>query len=204
MTDPDYTALALVVDRSGSMGLTEAIRADAEGGVNAFVEAQKRAPGRATLTLTQFDYEYELLERNVPLDEVKPYHLHPRGRTALWDAVAQTVVAVGEDLAALPEDQRPDKVLVAIMTDGAENHSQEWTDPDQLRALLDHQRDVYGWEFLYLSADPLAVQHAYRLGFKRNQTYAFDPGDAGVAYAAASAGVTKSRAGGDLVVDDGQ
>ena len=73
----NITDITLVVDRSGSM---QQRREDAEGGVNAFIQDQAKEPERTLLTLVQFDTEYEILHRGVPIDEVPEYRLEPRGR----------------------------------------------------------------------------------------------------------------------------
>ena len=120
----DLTDITLVVDRSGSM---QEIRSDAEGGVNAFVEKQAEEPGEALLTLVQFDTEYDFVHKGVPIDKVPKYELHPRGATALLDAVGRAINETGERLAKMAEPDRPGLVIVVIMTDGLENSSREFT-----------------------------------------------------------------------------
>jgi hypothetical protein len=169
MTDPDLTAIAVVLDRSGSMN---AIRSDAEGGVNQFVEDQRNEPGRATLTLAQFDDVYELLLLNEPLERVRPITLQPRGRTALLDAMGRTIVRLGEALAALPEDERPGKVLFVTVTDGLENASQEWTREKVFEAVTE-QRDKWKWEFVFLAANQDAIATGAQLGISRDAALTF-------------------------------
>jgi len=84
--------VTLIVDRSGSMPL---IRKDAEGGINAFLEAQRAVAGELLVTLVQFDNEYEFVCRGVPLSQVPPYSLEPRGSTALLDAVRRSTDEAG-------------------------------------------------------------------------------------------------------------
>jgi hypothetical protein len=76
----DLTDITLVVDRSGSM---QERREDAQGGVNAFIQQQVKEPGEATLTLVQFDAEYEVVHSGVPIESVPEYELVPRGMTAV-------------------------------------------------------------------------------------------------------------------------
>lgn len=115
------TEIVVILDRSGSM---ESIRDDAIGGFNAFMESQKAVAGEATSTLVQFNTTLETVHENVPLQDMplldsKTYV--PGGGTALLDAVGLTVDRVGKRLAVTPEDKRPEKVMVAILTDGEEN-----------------------------------------------------------------------------------
>jgi len=88
----NITDITLVVDRSGSM---QQRREDAEGGVNAFIQQQAEEQGAAVLTLVQFDTEYEILQRGVPIDEVPEYRLEPRGRTAPRGLAETTEIVLG-------------------------------------------------------------------------------------------------------------
>jgi hypothetical protein len=176
MTDPNYTAEVIIMDRSGSMAQ---IKSDAQGALNQFVKDQKELPGKATLTLAQFDDKYELVFLNKPLSEVGNITLIPRGNTALLDAMGRTIVAVGESFAAMPENERPSKVLVAILTDGKENWSVEW-DHERVFKLVTEQKEKWNWEFIYLSAHADAIQDAAKVGIDRHQTKSWIPTGAGV------------------------
>ena len=152
MTDQNRSHFTLVSDRSGSVS---AFRKDFEGGLNQAIHDQAASGVPTTITLIQFDTVVEIVTRMTPAADVPHYQLRPRGGTALMDAVGYAITATGEDLAALPEDQRPGKVMVLIVTDGLENASKEWTMP-KVREAIAHQRTVYGWEFAFLGADDSA------------------------------------------------
>ena len=156
----DLTDITLVVDRSGSMNH---IRVDAEGGVNSFIEQQAKEPGEALLTLVQFDTEYEFIHRGMPIQDVPSYTLHPRGTTALLDAVGRAVNETGTRLANMDEKDRPGLVVFVIMTDGRENSSVEFT-KQQVKELISHQQSVYNWQFVFLGADQDAFAEAADLG----------------------------------------
>jgi iron-sulfur cluster assembly accessory protein len=83
------------------------------------------------------------------------------------------ITDVGEALSALPEGQRPDKVIFLIMTDGMENRSQQWT-WGAVKALITQQREVYNWEFIFLGADIDAVEVGARMGMDRGNAMTFD------------------------------
>lgn len=157
------TDITLILDRSGSM---ESIAADTIGGVNTFIRDQKDVPGEATFTLVQFDDRYEVVHDAVPIARVEPLTSQtfvPRGSTALLDAISRSIDATGYRLTALPESQRPDKVICVIVTDGAENAS-TFTTRAQVFDKITHQRDAYKWEFVFLGANQDAIGEAAKLG----------------------------------------
>ncbi len=172
MPQTDLTHVILVLDRSGSMG---SVRDDAIGGFNTFVAQQAAAPGEATLTLVQFDHEYEVVLRALDMREVRPLDKKtyvPRGQTALYDAVGRAVAETTEYVRKLPTARRPAKVIVAILTDGAENASREYGYAD-VQKLITQKRRV-GWEFLFLGANMDVVEAAARIGIPSACSYAFD------------------------------
>lgn len=192
--NPDLTEIACILDRSGSM---ESIREDAIGGFNAFLKAQQGQSGQARLTLVLFDNEYEVPENGVPLSGVKPLDsttFVPRGTTALYDAIGRTINEVGARLARLPEAERPAKVVVAILTDGQENSSTEFT-RDTVRSMIDHQRTAYSWDFVYLAANQDAVTAARDIAIPAPAAFQFQADKAGIINAMhmMSAEVTRRR-----------
>src|SRR6476620_7328202 len=121
------TDVTVILDRSGSM---EAIASDVIGGFNQFLAEQQRHPGDCRLTLVQFDDRYEVLYLARPIADAARLTadtFEPRGSTALLDAIGRTIDATGARLAALPEAERPNRVLLAIVTDGQENASVHYT-----------------------------------------------------------------------------
>ena len=182
MTRADLTHLYFLLDRSGSM---QSIKADTEGGFAAFIAEQRKAAGECRVTLAQFDNEYELVYADRPLADVPALVLQPRGSTALLDAMGRTVTDAGNRLAAMPEGERPGTVIVAIMTDGMENASQEWTHP-AVKALVEQQTAQYGWQFLYMGADQDAIEVGAGLGVAAANSVTYSRGKAREAMAASS------------------
>jgi hypothetical protein len=177
MTKPDYTAIALVLDRSGSMSV---IRDDAQAAVDQFVADQRALPGEATFTLCRFDTEFIFDHVLTPMAKVTRVHLDPRGWTALYDAIGQTISRLGEELAKLDDAERPSKVLFAIMTDGAENSSKDWT-REMVFDAIKRQQDEWAWEFVYLGANQDAMAEGYKIGVPKMNTYTFVADAAGTA-----------------------
>jgi len=193
MPDSTYTAISVLLDRSGSM---RAIREDAEGGLRALIEDQRAQSGRATLRLAQFDTEYEVVHPSWPMDQVPMPVLHPRGMTALLDAWGRGMVEFGEELAALPEDQRPAHVIFAVVTDGAENSSGEWTRQQVFDAVRE-QTDRWGWTFLFVAANQDAVTEGAKYGVPAGQsvTYSHDSGGTQSAFRSTSSVIGRTRSG---------
>jgi len=190
MTDPSLTHLYFLLDRSGSMA---SIKAETEAGFDAFIAEQRTAAGRCQVTLAQFDNEFEQVYAALPVAQVPPLHLVPRGTTALLDSIGRLVTTAGERLAALPEHERPGTVIVGIMTDGHENASHEWSF-GAIRALIEQQTKVYSWEFLYMGADQDAIEVGARLGVSRDQSLTYDRHRVGSAMGSASSNISAMRA----------
>jgi len=196
MTDKNLTNIYLLLDRSGSM---QSIKTDTEGGFAAFVEEQKRAPGECRVTLAQFDNHYDVVYADRPIAEVPALELQPRGSTALLDAMGKLITDAGAKLSALSDDKRPHTVIVAIMTDGHENASQEWTHP-AIKALVEQQTGEYGWQFLYMGADQDAIEVGRNIGIGAAHSVTYGRGKSQDVMASASAKISQvrtSRAAGD-------
>jgi uncharacterized protein YegL len=194
----DFTFIAVLLDKSGSMShLTN----DTIGGYNAFLKGQKEAPGDAVITLVQFDDKFETTYANVPVKEAAELNSTTyvtRGGTALNDAVARLVDETGEKLAAMPEDERPAKVLIVILTDGEENQSRIYAGEigrQQVMAKVQHQREVYNWEFMFLGANMDAIKVAETYGVAAKSAMSFSPTSAGTSelYKSMSKYATKMR-----------
>ena len=189
MTRSDLTHLYFLLDRSGSM---QSIKTDTEGGFAAFIEEQRRAVGECRVTLAQFDDQYEIVFADTPVANIGRLNLQPRGSTALLDAMGRLITEAGAALAALPEDQRPGSVVVAIMTDGLENASREWTHP-AVKALVEQQTTAYQWQFLYMGADQDAIDVGTGLGVGAAHTVSYTRGNVDKVMAASSAKVSDLR-----------
>jgi len=195
MTNPNTTLIAALLDRSGSMSTSVAATED---GWRELIDTQRGNPGLCFVTLAQFDTDYEVLYPPTDIETVPEFVLEPRGQTALLDATGRFITEVGEQLSALPDDKRPGQVICLIMTDGYENASRQWT-WDGVKHLITQQREVYGWEFIFLGADIDAVEVGERLGVSGKFSMTFDKRDYHnnrAAYGLTTAMVTTARAAG--------
>lgn len=161
----NLTEMVFILDRSGSMGrLTD----DTIGGFNSMIESQKTEDGEAYVTTVLFDDYYDLLHDHVNIKDIKPItrkDYYARGCTALLDAIGKTINSIGVRLAETPEDERPEKVIFVIITDGYENASVEFS-KTQIKEMIEHQQDKYAWTFMFLGANMDAVSEASGFGIK--------------------------------------
>ena len=161
----NLTELVFILDRSGSMA---GLEGDTIGGFNAMIEKQRKEPGEAVISTVLFDNETEVIHDRIPLDRVprlteKEYYV--RGCTALLDAVGGAIHHIGNVHKYAREEDRPEKTLFVITTDGLENASRRYT-YDKVKAMIERQREKYGWEFLFLGANIDAAREAARFGIR--------------------------------------
>jgi hypothetical protein len=174
MTNPDYTALLFIIDRSGSMWT---IKEDMEGGINGVLEEQKNLPGEVTVDVAYFDDKFTYDDRFLSLGSAS-IEINPRGGTALYDAIVSSTAKFGEALAQLPEEDRPGTVLTIIVTDGQENMSTESTIED-VKRVITQQQDVYGWDFLFLGANQDAIATGASFGLRKGASMTYTANAAG-------------------------
>lgn len=157
------SAILIILDRSGSM---QPLADDTVGGFNGFIEQQQWEPGDAEVTLVLFNHRYEIAFSAKQLGDVEPISkkaYKPFGGTALLDAIGRGIHDLECKLAAADEKDRPGKVLVAIMTDGEENASLEYS-REQIKKLIKERTEKDGWSFLFLGANIDAFAEARSLG----------------------------------------
>jgi uncharacterized protein YegL len=141
--------VAFVLDQSGSMGhLADGVVA----GFDEFVQELRVDDGETLFSLTTFDTRFERVHVGVPLSDVPSLEVtgyRPGGMTALFDAVAHTVLATDRRLAE--SGHSDEKVMVVVMTDGLENASTDYTSAT-LAALIETYDVRPNWTFVYLGA----------------------------------------------------
>ena len=161
----NLTELVFILDRSGSMaGLEE----DTIGGFNAMIEKQKKEPGHALVSTVLFDNESVVIHDRVDIQRIESMtrrQYYVRGCTALLDAVGGAIHHIGNVHKYAREEDRPEKTLFVITTDGMENASREYS-YERLKKMIERQKDKYGWEFIFLGANIDAAKEAARVGIR--------------------------------------
>lgn len=203
----DLSHITVILDRTGSM---QDIRDDVIGGFNAFLAEQQSASATATFTLVQFDSQdpYEVLHSVKSIREVTPLTAEqyvPRASTPLYDAMGRGILDLESQVAKLPEVNRPARIIFVVVTDGAENASQEF-DRAAITKLVDAKKAA-GWDFVFLSADMDAFHDAGAVGIDYSARLAFQKSKRGndAAWAAASSKIRARMMGAvdQVEFDDG-
>lgn len=172
------TEVVFILDRSGSMS---GLEADTIGGFNSLIEKQKKVEGEALISTVLFDDSCEVLYDRVPLDKVEPMNdrqYYVRGCTALLDAIGGAVHHIANVHKYAREEDRPEKTLFIITTDGMENASQRY-DYKKVKKMVEHEQEKYGWEFLFLGANIDAIEVAGRFGLKAGRAINYVSDSAG-------------------------
>lgn len=172
----EKTHIICILDRSGSMS---SIMSDAIGGFNEFLDKQKELPDEATITVALFDDKYEMLYDNIDIKKAEKLTKDtwfPRGMTALYDAIGKTVNSEKAKIEKM--ENKPAKVLVAIVTDGYENSSGEYN-INSIKELI-KEREINDWSFIYLAANQDAFAVGGSFGICGGNTYTFTATSDGV------------------------
>lgn len=176
----NLTEIVFILDRSGSMG---GLEADTIGGFNSLMQKQKKEEGEAYVSTILFDDKSEVLHDRMKLEEVptmteKDYYV--RGCTALLDALGGAIQHIGNIHKYAREEDRPEKTLFIITTDGQENSSRIYS-YDKVRKMVQRQQEKYGWEFLFLGANMDAVKEAGRFGIRSDRAARYECDSMGTA-----------------------
>ena len=175
-----FTEVVFILERSGSMS---GLEADTIGGYNSMLEKQKQEKGEVVISTVLFDDRTEILHDRVSLDKVsritdKEYFV--RGRTALLDAVGGAIRHIGRVQKELPEEDRPEKTLFIITTDGMENASRCYS-YDKVKKMVEKKKQKKHWEFVFLGANIDAVEVAGRFGVAANRAVRYECDEEGTA-----------------------
>ena len=198
----NLTEIVFILDRSGSMaGLED----DTIGGFNAMIEKQKREPGEAYVSTILFDNHTEVIHDRVDIQKIQPMtrkEYYVRGCTALLDAVGGAIHHIGNVHKYAREEDRPEKTLFVITTDGMENASRQYS-YERVKMMIERNTDKYGWEFIFLGANIDAAKEAARFGISEDRAanYHADSKGTAVIYEAVSEAVCSVRASKPMSAD---
>lgn len=167
------TEVVFILDRSGSMS---GLESDTIGGFNSLLEKQRKEEGEAYISVVLFDDVSDVIYDRVPVSKVEPMNdrqYYVRGCTALLDAVGGAVHHIANVHKYAREEDRPEKTLFIVTTDGMENASRIYTYA-KVRQMVEKERNEYGWEFLFLGANIDAINVADRFGIQAERAINYE------------------------------
>jgi uncharacterized protein YegL len=181
----NLTDITVILDRSGSM---EYIKNATIKGFNSFIKEQKQTEENVNVSLVQFDNEYKVSYESIPVQEVRKLNkdsFEPRGTTALFDAIGTTIDQTKKRFKLLDKKQRPENVLIVIITDGAENASNKFTEK-QIFKMIEKRERKDGWNFVFIGSNQDAIYEGAKFGIKTERALTFANDDEGAIEAFAS------------------
>lgn len=190
----NITELVFILDRSGSMA---GLESDTIGGFNAMIEKQKKQDGKCFVSTVLFDSKSKVLHDRVPLSEVKPMtdrDYYVGGCTALVDAIGGAIHHIGNVHKYARREDVPENTVFIITTDGMENASRIYSSK-KVKAMIEKQKEKYGWEFLFIGANIDAVETAANYGIDSNRAvnYHADCEGTRIVYESVSKAVSNAR-----------
>ena len=190
----NLTEMVFILDKSGSMA---GLEADTIGGFNSMIERQKKEEGEALVSTVLFANRSTVIHDRVDLQKIEPMtdkQYCVGGCTALIDAIGGAIHHIGNVHKYAREEDRPEHTVFVITTDGMENASHCYSS-DEVKAMVEKQKNKYGWEFLFLGANIDAVETAGRFGIAEDRAVNFvnDPMGQALNYAEVSEAVRTVR-----------
>ncbi len=174
------TEVVFILDRSGSMS---GLEADTIGGFNSMIEKQRKEEGEALISTVLFDDRSEVIYDRVPVSKIEPMNdkqYYVRGCTALLDAIGGAIHHIANVQKYAREEDRPEKTIFIITTDGMENASHTY-DYKKVKKMVEKEEKKYGWEFIFLGANIDAIEVAGRFGIKASRAVNYECDSAGTA-----------------------
>ena len=166
------TEMVFILDRSGSMA---GLEKDTIGGFNSMIERQKKADGEALVSTVLFSNNSVVIHDRVKLQDIEPMtdrQYFVGGCTALIDAIGGAIHHIGNIHKYARDEDVPEHTIFVITTDGMENASRLYSS-DEVKAMVQRQKDRYGWEFLFLGANIDAVETAAHFGINEDRAVTF-------------------------------
>jgi Mg-chelatase subunit ChlD len=162
--------ISMVLDRSGSM---DACRHEAVQTINAYFSHLRRDDDLvARMSVVLFDSEsIDTIRDREPVSTCPDITLGdyvPRGGTPLLDAVGYSVGLL--DCLSYKSERR----ILAIMTDGLDNASREYSRSRVFDLLMRKQREE-GWLVLYFGANHDSWNQANQIGIESSHAANFSP-----------------------------
>lgn len=190
----NLTEIVFIMDKSGSMS---GLEKDTIGGYNSMLEQQRKEQGEVIISTVLFDNGTQVIHDRMDISKVKNMTKKDYvvgGCTALLDALGGAIHHINTVQKALPEEERPEKTMFVITTDGMENSSHTYT-YEKVKKMVQKKQEKKNWEFLFLGANMDAISAANDIGIRaeRASTYHCDAKGTAVNFMALSKAITNFR-----------
>ena len=190
----NLTELVFILDRSGSMS---GLERDTIGGFNSMIKKQKKQDGECIVSTVLFNNDSQVIHDRVPLDKIEPMterDYYVSGGTALIDAIGGAIHHIGNVHKYARKEDIPENTIFIITTDGYENASYRYSS-DKVKRMIEHEKEKYGWEFLFIGANIDAVETAKHYGIDQDRAvnYHADAQGTDIVYATVSQAVCNVR-----------
>lgn len=188
------TELVFIIDGSGSM---HGLEKDTIGGFNSMIEKQKRENGEVLVSTVIFNSESRVVYDRVDIRNIRPMtekDYEATSCTALIDAIGGSVRHIGNVHKYIRNEDLPENTVFVITTDGMENASSRYT-ADEVKKMIERQKEKYGWEFIFLGAniDSVETAKSFGIGADRTADYFCDSKGINVNYACVSEAICSVR-----------
>lgn len=196
------TELVFILDMSGSM---EHLTDDTIGGFNSILKEQADQDGEVLVTTYLFNNKSCMLHDRVPIERVEPMtrrDYRASGCTALLDTLGDAIHHIAGIHRYARREDVPTHTVFVITTDGMENASHRYS-AEEIKRMIRHEKEKYGWEFLFLAANIDAVGTARRYGIDAETAVNYMPDEGGtrMAYGAMNMAIGNVRMGARLKED---
>lgn len=192
----NITEMVFILDKSGSMS---GLESDTIGGFNSMIKKQKEKDGKAFVSTILFSDSSTVVHDRIDISEVKPMTDEDYcvgGCTALVDAIGGAIRHIETIHKYARKEDVPENTIFIITTDGMENASHKYSS-EEVKKMIEREKEKNGWEFLFVAANIDAVETAshFGIGSDRAVNYHADGCGTGVVYEALECAVSQVRSG---------
>lgn len=169
--------VTFIIDKSGSMCdlLDETII-----GFNTMIDEQKKIEGEVIVNTVLFNHRIELLHKNEILENIKhitKQNYITNGYTSLLDTIGTSVTKILQKHLCMKKEDRPNKTLFIITTDGHENSSRRYS-YKSISNLIEEVKNTYGYEFIFSAANIDVAKEGKKINI--DECYSYDNSRDGV------------------------
>lgn len=158
---PNLLHVCFILDESASMfALVKKVSTSFDTLMKRYSQAKEI---ECIVSLYRFATKVQKEYVGTPITEVPVLNYNPSGLTVMYDGIGRAVDEIGQWLNNMDESERPSKNLIVIITDGAENHSKDYSF-QKIKDMIKHQEEKYNWSFIWIGTDISSLDDIDKLG----------------------------------------